>query len=169
VRLARWLLAALAFASVAHGSAADEDFTGTVTRVFDGDSFLVRPPGRKDIDVRLLDIDAPEKNQPHGAQSRAALVRLIGNRQVRVDVVDTDKYGRKVARVYREPDGLEIARALVHDGDAWVYRRTVHDRAMVALEDEARAKQLGLWSLPEAQRMPPWKFRYLERQRHQQH
>jgi endonuclease YncB( thermonuclease family) len=164
VSLSRLLLAALAFLSAAQCNAGDEDFTGTVTRVFDGDSFLVRPPGQKDIDVRLLDIDAPEKKQPHGAEARAALVRLIGDRQVRVDVVETDHYGRKVARVYREPDRLEIARTLVHDGHAWVYRRTVHDRSIVALEEAARSARLGLWSLPEADRVPPWKFRYLERQ-----
>lgn len=34
-----------------------DGFEATVTRVFDGDSFLVRPARGGDIDVRLADID----------------------------------------------------------------------------------------------------------------
>ena len=108
----------------------------------------MRPAGRKDIDVRLLDIDAPEKNQAHGDEARAALIRLIGGRRVHVDVIDTDKYGRKLARVYREPDRLDIARTLVHDGHVWVYRRTVRDATLIRLEDTARSTHAGLWALP---------------------
>ena len=143
----------------------DRDFTGTVTRIFDGDSFLVRPATGWDVDVRLIDIDAPEKNQPHADVSRAALQKLIGARRVFVDVIDVDRYQRKLARVYREPDRLEISRALVHDGHVWVYRRTARDRSLFALEDAAKASGAGLWSLPEPDRIPPWRFRYLKRKK----
>ena len=143
----------------------EEDFSGAVGRIFDGDSFLVRPAKGRDVDVRLQDIDAPEKTQPYGNTARAALVKLIGDRQVFVDVIETDHYGRKVVRIYREPDRLDIAKALVRDGHVWVYRRTIHDRSLIALEDAARAKHLGLWALPETDRLPPWQYRYLQRQK----
>lgn len=165
VQLGKLLLFCAAFGCGIQPASADEDFAGIVTRIFDGDSFLVRPAQGKDIDVRLLDIDAPEKNQPHGNDARAALVKLIGNRRVYVDVIDVDHYDRKIARVYREPDRLDIARALVHDGHVWVYRRTVRDRSLIALEDTAKSSHLGLWALPERERVPPWQFRYLERKR----
>lgn len=168
VRLAELLVAWAAVGLCAQPALADDDFSGTVTRVFDGDSFLVRPVQGKDVDVRLLDIDAPEKNQPHGNDARAALVELIGNRRVYVDVIDVDKYDRKLARVYREPDRLEIARTLVHDGHVWVYRRTVRDRSLLALEDSAKSSRRGLWALPERERLPPWQFRYLERKKKKQ-
>ena len=141
------------------------DFSGTVGKIFDGDSFLVRPAKGRDVDVRLLDIDAPEKSQPYGNSARTALVKLIGSRNVFVDVIETDHYGRKVVRVYREPDRLDVAKALVRDGHAWVYRRTIHDRSLIELEDAARANRRGLWSLPEKDRLPPWQYRYLQRQK----
>lgn len=144
---------------------ADDDFEGTITRIFDGDSFLVRGASGKDIDVRLADIDAPEKQQPYGNDARAALKKLIDGRRVYVDVIETDQYDRKVARVYRLPDRLDVRRSLVHDGHVWVWRKHARDRELFALEDAARASHVGIWALPESQRMPPWKFRYLERQK----
>jgi endonuclease YncB( thermonuclease family) len=147
-------------ALVSSASVADEaDFAGVVTRVFDGDSFLVRPANKPDIDVRLQDVDAPEKDQPYADISRAALTRLIEGRQVFVDVIETDKYGRKIAKVYREPDRLEIARALVHDGHVWVNRKYAKDRSLIELEERARATRDGLWSLSAEQLVPPWEFR----------
>lgn len=143
----------------------DRDFSGTVRKIFDGDSFLVRPAQGKDVDVRLQDIDAPEKRQPYGNAARAALVKLIGDRQVFVDVIDTDRYGRKVVRVYREPDRLDVVKALVRDGHVWVYRRTVHDRSLIELEEEARASRRGLWALPSKDLTPPWQYRYQQRQK----
>lgn len=157
------ICACLLFAAAAHAD--DRDFSGTVGKIFDGDSFLVRPAKGRDIDVRLQDIDAPEKSQPYGNAARAALIKLIGNRDVFVDVIETDRYGRKVVRVYREPDRLDIAKALVRDGHAWVYRRTVHDRSLIELEDTARAGRRGLWALPSKDREPPWQYRYHQRQK----
>lgn len=115
--------------ALAHADA--QDFSGTVGKIFDGDSFLVRPARGRDVDVRLQDIDAPEKTQPYGNAARAALVALIGGRSVFVDVIETDRYGRKVVRVYREPDRLDVIEALVREGHVWVYRRTVHDRSLI--------------------------------------
>lgn len=154
-------LALVAASPLAHADAAD--FTGVVTKVFDGDSFLVRPAGRQDIDVRLMDIDAPEKDQPYGGVSRAALKQLLEGRRVFVDAIETDRYGRTIARVYREPDRLDITRTLVQTGQVWVNRRYAKDRSLIALEEAARAKQAGLWALPAAQRLPPWEFRRKKR------
>lgn len=151
--------------AVATAHADDRDFFGTVRKVFDGDSFLVRPPKGRDIDVRLQDIDAPEKHQPYGDTARSALISLIGGRDVFVDVIDTDHYGRKVVRVYRQPDRLDVVKALVRDGHVWVYRRTVHDRSLIELEETARAARRGLWALPAKDRVPPWQYRYHQRQK----
>jgi endonuclease YncB( thermonuclease family) len=157
--------AAPLFVGAISAQADERDFSGTVTKIFDGDSFLVRPQRGREIDVRLVDIDAPEKQQPHGDHARAALRNLIGARAVFVDVVGEDRYGRKLARVYREPDRLDVTRALVHDGHVWVYRRTARDRSLISLEEQAKAARSGLWSLPERDQTPPWRFRYLERRK----
>lgn len=157
-----WIvLLTLVFASLAHAD--ERDFSGVVTRVFDGDSFLVRSadakPTEREVDVRLNDIDAPEKDQPHADRSRGALIKLIEGRRVFVDVLEIDRYQRKIAKVYREPDRLEIARALVHDGHVWVNRKYADDHTLIELEEKAKSAQRGLWSLPAEELVAPWQFR----------
>jgi len=156
-----WLLIATS------ASGGDEDFSGVVMHVFDGDSFLVRPSsGRDAINVRLMDIDAPEKDQPYANSARSALIGLVEGRRVFVDVIEIDRYDRKIAKVYREPDRLEIARTLVHDGHVWVNRKYAKDATLAKLEDTARAKGQGLWSLPADQLLEPWRFRQKQRSDH---
>jgi len=164
MRALRGIVATLVLAATVSVARADEaDFSGVVTKVFDGDSFLVRPAARQDIDVRLMDVDAPEKDQPYGDVSRAALKKLIEGRRVFVDVIEIDRFGRKIAKVYREPDRLDVARNLVQTGEAWVNRRYAKDRSLIPLEESARAKRAGLWALKPSQLVPPWEHRRKKR------
>jgi len=47
----------------------------------------------------------------------------------------------------------------VRNGHAWVYRQYAKDKSLFALEAKAKAEKLGLWALPESQRVPPWDWR----------
>ena len=67
-----------------------------VTRVIDGDTFET---ARRVHPVRLANVDAPEKGQPGGAGATEALRKLIGGKEVSVDTVARDSYGRSVANV----------------------------------------------------------------------
>ncbi len=67
-----------------------------VTRVIDGDTFET---DRRVHPVRLANVDAPEKGQPGGAGATEALRKLIGRKEVTVDTVARDSYGRSVANV----------------------------------------------------------------------
>jgi endonuclease YncB( thermonuclease family) len=170
-RLMRWWQAiaigsALATLGVPVRAAIPENlqFTASVIRVRDGDSLLLRAQGR-DIEVRLADVDAPERGQPHADQARKALIDLLQRRDVAVEVFDTDRYRRKVARVRRLPDGLDINAEVVRSGNAWVYQRYVRDQSLFSLEQAARDRHAGLWALPEGQRIPPWTYREQERPR----
>lgn len=135
-------------------------FTGTVTRVKDGDSLLIR---RDDVgrisEVRLAGIDAPELAQPWGIQSRTALRRMVGGQRVAVLVTDRDRYNRLVGKVYlgREP----VNARMTADGHAWAFARYLPDREIRAGHDSARRAGRGLWSLPPDQRIPPatWRAR----------
>ena len=49
---------------------------GTVFKVTDGDTIKVQLSSGP-INVRFDSIDAPESNQPHGAQAKAALAKLL--------------------------------------------------------------------------------------------
>lgn len=141
-----------------------EELRGTALKIFDGDSFILQLDGSgKKLDVRLAEIDAPEKDQPYANESRAALNELIFRRKLKAVVLDTDSYKRKIVRLYRVDDGLNINATLVERGHAWVYRRWVRDKTLFDREKTAKQQRLGLWALPEAQRTPPWKWRYEHR------
>ncbi|MEI2808580.1 MAG: thermonuclease family protein [Albidovulum sp.] len=80
------------------------------------------------------------------------------NKQARVVVQDTDRYGRTVGRVY--VGNLDVNAEMIGRGAAWVYRDYAKDPSLYRLENEAKAAKRGLWGLPEAQRMPPWGWRH---------
>ncbi len=133
--------------------------SGRVVRIIDGDSLVVRQQDGEEIEVRLYGIDAPEYRQPWSRRSRQALGTLVRDRVVRLEVTTIDAYGRSVAVVRRDPDGLDVSREMIRLGHAWVYRRYTDDPTLIGLEDGARAAGLGLWSMPESERVPPWQWR----------
>lgn len=130
------------------------DLTGRVTEVQDGDSLTLFADDRSHR-VRLKGIDAPEHNQPWGRQARRALIRKVRGKTVRVDVSTFDRYDRLVADV--RLGERDIARELVREGHAWVYRRFSADPRLLLEEREARQAKLGLWRDDEP--VPPWEWR----------
>ena len=157
-RAVGWLAACLiAFASPARA----EFFEGRVVKVFDGDTFEVLV-GREPRRVRIHGIDTPERGQPWADRSRQALAKRVFGKAVRVNDVETDRYGRSVGEVYA--DDVCVGCELVREGNAWVYRKYTDDPVLHELEAQARAARRGLWSLPEAQRVPPWEWRQAERE-----
>ena len=60
----------------------------------------------------------PEKTQPHGQAAKQALSAQVFGRQVKVEVVEKDRYGRHVGRVWLDVD---VNLAQVQDGYAWHY------------------------------------------------
>ena len=131
-----------------------EVFDAPVLFVSDGDSITVSREGER-IKIRLADIDAPERAQPYGKQSRASLRELVGKRRVRIDSRVVDQYGRLVAQVSIE--GQDVNREQVRRGMAWTYSYRSADNPYQHSQDEARAAGRGLWSQPDPQ--PPWRWR----------
>lgn len=129
---------------------------GMVLHVDDGDSFVVAMHGRE-VRVRIAEIDAPEAGQPYGERARAALAGLVEGRVVRIDEVDSDRYGRVVAHV--AANGFDVGAELVRRGAARVYRSYATSAALDEIENEARSARRGLWALSEAEREPPWSWR----------
>jgi hypothetical protein len=52
---------------------------------------------------------------------------------------------------------LNVNAEQIKRGMAWVYRRYSHDPGLVALEAQAQAAKMGLWS--DSQPQPPWEYR----------
>jgi endonuclease YncB( thermonuclease family) len=99
-------------------------------KVIDGDTIVVA--GQM---VRLHGIDAPELDQTFqwrgqeiacGTMSLAALEALIAGVKVRCEVVERDRYGRLVAKVF-SPNGVDIGGRLVSAGWALAYRQYSKD------------------------------------------
>jgi len=128
---------------------------GRVVGVTDGDTLTVLTPERQDIKVRLAGIDAPERGQPFGQHSKAALAELTFNKTVCVESQGTDRYERLLGLVFVE--GLDVNAELLRRGMAWLYRRFSDDPGLLALEAKAKADRVGLWNDPQPQ--PPWEFR----------
>ena len=130
------------------------EYTGRVVGISDGDTLTLLTPEKRQIRVRLGEIDTPESRQPYGTRARQALSDLAFGKEARVVVQDTDQYGRTLGRVY--VGSTDVNAELVKQGAAWVYRQYAKDQSLYALENEAKATKRGLWALPESERMPPW-------------
>jgi endonuclease YncB( thermonuclease family) len=117
---------------------------GTVFKVTDGDTIKVQLTSGP-INVRFDSIDAPESNQPHGAQAKAALAKLLDGKQVQLDVVTQDRYERVVAVVY--VGDLNVNEQMVKDGHAWAYREYLKNWDYCRWEDQARQQKRGVWAL----------------------
>lgn len=114
-----------------------------VVRVLDGDSLLV-DLGGSETEVRLLGINAPERDECFDAEAKARATDLAGD-AVRLTGDDTDRFGRLLRYAYTT-DGLLINEKLVADGMALALS-TDHAlrREFKAAEAEAFGARTGRW------------------------
>ena len=151
----RALLRALAVPILLALPPAYADVVARVVSVHDGDTLTVLVE-RRQVKVRLTDIDAPELRQPFGTRSRQSLSELCFGKIASLDVRGHDRYKRTIAQV--TCDGKDANAEQVRRGYAWTYARFARrDSPLHAIQDEARAAHRGLWSDPAAR--PPWEWR----------
>lgn len=135
--------------------------TCRVVALSDGDTFKCLDADKAQHTIRLANVDTPEKDQPYGAKSKQILSSLIFAKQVVVEAQGTDRYGRTIGLV--TVAGLNVNRAMVERGAAWVYPQYNQDPSLPALEHQAQAAARGVWGLPQAQIIAPWEWRKLGR------
>lgn len=156
-------LAWLCLASVGQA----ETITGTVVGVHDGDTLTVLTPEKTEVKVRLEGIDAPESKQPFGNASKESLSAMTFNKPVRLVCTKTDRFRRKVCRVFQ--DGRDVNRAQIERGMAWHFKRFADEQPAAerqgddAAEGSARANRRGLFSEPNP--TAPWDYRDMSRAR----
>lgn len=121
-----------------------ESFIAKSVAVLDGDTVLVRrEAGVRPMKVRLADIDAPEKGQDFGDAAKRSLAAMLSGREVRIDPLAVDTYGRLVARLY--VDDASVNEEMVRRGMAWEYSLNHRNREYLRLQVEARQARRGLW------------------------
>jgi endonuclease YncB( thermonuclease family) len=151
-----FLLGAPTLAFAAKPKAQDE-WTVRVVAIVDGDTLTVLGDDSKtQITIRLAGIDAPETDQAFGTKAREHLAKKVFRKNVRVEVVEVDRYYRKVVgRIYL---GKRFIRAeMVRDGFAWRYPQYDKPGEFIVPENDAREHGRGLWA--DAHPVPPWEWR----------
>ena len=95
-----------------------------VIKVSDGDTISVKKLKNNVLDgdlikVRLYGVDAPEKDQDFGYESKKALMNYVSNKTIEIDIKSKDRYGRSVGILY--VDGRNINEELLRDGYVCYY------------------------------------------------
>lgn len=127
-----------------------------VARVDDGDTVVLRKGGEV-TRIRLAEIDAPERDQPFGRESRRMLTELLATGPIAVDPRGGDQFGRTLAVLY--VGYTNVNEAMVARGGAWWFERYAPRNVTLAeLQAGARSRRLGLWGSDEPP-VPPWEWR----------
>ena len=88
-----------------------------------------------------------------GMMALAALEVLTAGVNVRCKVIERDRHGRIVAKVFA-PDGVDVSRKLVSAGWALAYRQYSTD--YIGAEEDARKAKRGMWR---GSFVKPWVWR----------
>jgi endonuclease YncB( thermonuclease family) len=168
-RLTLFILAGLTtflFSSFSFAREPIRTVTGTVTKVSDGDSIHVTTPEQTILKVRLYGIDAPETpkinrrtghvnitGQPYGKESWKALKSKLMGKQVRLDILDIDKYRRMVCMVWLDSRNINLEMVREGYAEAFLeYLKEPYRSQFMRAEMEARSEKRGIWSLPDYER-----------------
>lgn len=151
-RVVARLICAMLFC--ANGLAHSEEFVAEVIAVLDGDTVLIKRASGL-LKIRLAEIDAPEKAQTFGETSKHSLSNMVLGKQVKFISQTMDQYGRMVAHL--SVDGLDVNAEQIRLGMAWEYSNFHGNKALVALQNEAKQAPRGLWA--QSNPTPPWVWR----------
>jgi micrococcal nuclease len=149
VYLHRIIFSVAALLSLAPAWAADE--LRTVVKVYSGNGIKLQAQTSKgkDLKVRYIGVDAPDKGKPFFEMCRNANRSLVENRKVRVqsDAAATESGGRPLVNVYAGESFINAE--LIRNGYGLV---AAHDGnfqnrdLFLALQQEARKNLRGLWA-----------------------
>jgi endonuclease YncB( thermonuclease family) len=131
-----------------------ESFEAKVLAVMDGDTVFVKSGAFK-AKLRLVNVDAPEKDQPFGKESQESLQSLIGGKVIHVESKAMDKFGRTIGLI--SIGDINVNEEQVRRGMAWAYSRSREGRAYARLQSEAQQAKRGLWQQANPQSPAQWR------------
>jgi endonuclease YncB( thermonuclease family) len=142
---------------------------GKVIDIGWGDSLTVLDAQSKQHRVRLLGIDAPEKEQAFGPAAHQKLSALVFGKTVTIKYQKMDRSNRPLGKVLLGTTDINLE--MLKAGLAWYYANDSDlppgDRPLYAgAEREARSAGRGLWQDESPQ--PPWEFRQARKKQQQQ-
>jgi len=144
---------------------------GTVTRVSDGDTVQVITREGTKLRIRLYGYDAPETakvnrrtgqiskpGQPYGEEAMQALQTKVYRKNVRVEIIDIDRYRRMVSMIWLGNRNVNLE--MVREGYAEAYREYLKEpyyAQFIDAEQVAKSGRKGIWRLGNYER--PSEFR----------
>ena len=165
------LLTTLLFLSFAQA----ETFQCKVVGVTGGDTITCLTDQKKQIKVRLYQIDAPESGQAYGQKAKHVLSNMIYDKVVWMEDKGADRYKRMLGAIRWDicspivttpichqigkslPSASDINLKMIKEGYAWYYPFAKKNPEYQQAEQEAKAAKRGLWADKHA--MPPWEWR----------
>lgn len=141
------------------GAAGGLFLPGKVVSVADGDTMTFLSSRGELQKIRLYGVDCPESRQVGGRDATEFTRSLVLFSNVKVQVMDKDRYGRAVA-IVTLPDGRVLNEELLKNGHAWLYDAYCKTAACAywrVLETRARMEKTGLWRGKKP--VPPWQWR----------
>jgi len=149
----KFILAAAVFL-VAAGAFA-EGFTGTVTGVVDGDTFVMKAPDGTEYTVHVRCVDSPEPAQPFGPEAKQFAEKLLSGKTVTVEPADAES--KPMPAIVTLPDGTDAGEALLSAGMGWYSDADGTDGFLCKAAAAALTAKKGLWVNPAP--LAPWDFR----------
>ena len=132
-----------------------EDALHMVAEVIDGDTIVIE----KNIEIRLISVDAPEKGECFYQEAKDALTGLVQGKYVTFekDFEAKDNFGRLLRYVSLVEENPFLANTfvnkyLIEKGYAGLMPKTINREYWDTLEyarNQARLKNIGIWSVCE--------------------
>lgn len=150
-------------------SANAHELVGKVIVVSDGDTVILLTDQNRSFKIRLAGIDAPEKKQAYGVESKSTLSDCAAGKLAMIDGNKKDRYGRIVGKVVVA--GTDCNLRQIKLGMAWHYKKyekeqEIEDRSRYAQEEYlAQKSKKGLWST--SGYIEPWEYRKQQKQKKQ--
>ncbi|RME29653.1 hypothetical protein D6792_03550 [Candidatus Parcubacteria bacterium] len=136
---------------------AQQELSGFITRVVDGDTVIARLADGELVRVRAIGINTPESVDPRrpvecfGKEAAARAREFLEGREVILRLDPTqgthDRYGRLLAYIFRD-DGLFFNLEMIAEGYAHEYTYRIphqYQQTFQEVERAAREAQRGLW------------------------
>lgn len=123
----------------------------TLIKITDGDTIHVLING-EDLTIRMLGINAPEKNMPLANASKEFLEQFLNQTvYLQRDKEDEDKYYRKLRYVFAENGSRNLNIELLELGfvNSYIFENLAYEEELLRAESQARNLRLGIWKKSE--------------------
>ncbi len=97
---------------------------------------------------------------PYGKESWKALERKIMGKQVRLDIIELDRYRRMVSMVWIDERNINLEMVREGHAEAYIeYLKEPYKPQFMSAQHEAQLKKIGIWGLSDYERPSNFKRR----------